>query len=159
MNERAKASKMVLLVDDEPEFLDWLEEHLNANGYTVRHAVSLPEAMKTLAEFRFRLVLVDMNIPALDSIRPELAARSPLVAKYPGLAVAITCRNNGYGAHSVIAYTVHDDSAAEAELEKLHCRYVLKGRPQVLKRVLQASLAEKPKRRRQKEPPTGSGHS
>jgi len=103
----------VLLVDDEPEFLDWVAEYLEAKGLIVRYATTLPAALAAISESKYRLILVDMNIPALDGVTPALKARTPLVDTYPGLAVAIVARNNGYGAHAVIAYTVHDDDAAE----------------------------------------------
>ena len=82
---------------------------LCAKAVTSNHSA----ALAAISESKYRLILVDMNIPALDGVTPALKARTPLVDTYPGLAVAIVARNNGYGAHAVIAYTVHDDDAAE----------------------------------------------
>ena len=142
---RKKVEDLALIVDDEPEFLDWVVEFVESLGLKCESATTLPDALVAVTKTRYRVVLVDMNIPAVDSLTPAMTAHTPLVSRYPGIAVAITCRNRGYGAHSVIAYTVHDDDAADRELSKLHCRYVLKGRPEVLKRVLRSSIAPRPK--------------
>jgi CheY-like chemotaxis protein len=147
-----KVEDLALIVDDEPEFLDWVVEFIESLGLKCYSATTLPDALAAVTETRYRVVLVDMNIPALNSLTPAMVAQTPLVSRYPGIAVAITCRNRGYGAHSVIAYTVHDDDAADRELSKLHCRYVLKGRPEVLKRVLKSSVASRPPHMRTKKP-------
>ncbi len=140
-----------LIVDDEPEYLEWVREFLEANGLQAVFATNVPTAFAALeGEKKFAVVLVDMNILALGAISPDMAKKMPLVDKYPGIAVAFRARNRGYGAHEVIGYTVHDDDAADAELSKLNCRYVLKARPEALKSVLRASFAPRPPR-----PPKG----
>lgn len=142
---KGSASTRILIVDDEPEYVAWIEEYLEARGYSCDYAKNLPEATAALQARDYRLIIIDMNIPALEAITPALHEKTPLVDKYPGIAVAVFARNNSYGAHSVIAYTVHDDDAADRELDKMHCRYVLKGRPNVLKQVIDKSLAPPPR--------------
>jgi len=142
---KGKTSKRVLVLDDEPEYLEWVKDYLEAEGMKVEYVRTLREALKAIAfGGEYRLLLVDMNVPDDGAIEPGIRERTPLVTKYPGLVLAIEARNRGYGAHSVIAYTVHDDDAADAELQRLRCRYVLKGRPEVLKRVVQSSLRPAP---------------
>lgn len=142
-------STKALVVDDEPEYQEWVQEFLRAQGLRPVIARTLPEALRNLSTVDFRIIIVDMNVPASPpSIEPAIAEKHPLVLKYPGLIVAIEARNMGYGAHSVIAYTVHDDNAAAEELDRLHCRYVLKGRPEVFKSVVKASLAPPPHQRK-----------
>jgi len=140
---KGRESAVVLLIDDEPEYLAFVVDYLESLGLKTEIARNLPEAMAAIDRNVYRLILVDMEIPALgaDAVvkRPSAVAH-----KYPGIVAAIHCRNQGYGAHQVIAYTVHDDDAADAELRKLNCRYVLKGRPEALKRVIQSSLGSKP---------------
>lgn len=143
----AKGSKSttVLILDDEPEFLDWIVDYLEARDLTVEFAVNLSDGIDHLETREYCMFLVDMNVPDGGAITPAMLERTPLVAQFPGLAFAQACRNKGYGQHSVIAYTVHDHPGAEAELDRLMCRYVLKGRPEVLKRVIDKSLPWSPK--------------
>lgn len=133
-------SRLALILDDEPEYVRWVEEYLESKSLSVSFVRTLREAMKAVSEKEYRLILVDMNVPIDPDLPGDIKERTPLVEKYPGLALAIHARNMGYGAHSVIAYTVHDDDSIDAELSKLNCRYVLKGRPQALKRVIDSSL-------------------
>jgi CheY-like chemotaxis protein len=136
----------VLVVDDEPEYLKWVEEFLISRGMKVEYVTRLSDAIRAISTKDYRLFLVDMNIPSSDEVDPIIKRNSPLALKYPGLAFAIESRNMGYGAHSVIAYTVHDDEAIDAELGKLHARYVLKGRPDALKKVIDSSLRPQPEK-------------
>jgi len=137
-------SKRVLLIDDEPEYLGWVVDFLESQGLHCDMAQHLSQALATIDGTEYRLILVDMNIPARGAARAIVSTHGPTAEKYPGIVAAHYCRNKGYGAHQVIAYTVHDDDAADAELAKLHCRYVLKARPQVLKSVIRASLQIRP---------------
>lgn len=138
---KGKTSTKVLIVDDEREYSTWLTDFFEHLGLAQVYAATADEALTVLANDEFRLLIVDMNIPASPSL---LASTTPTVMKYPGLLVAQKARNLMYGAHSVIAYTVHDDEALAAELDKLYCRYVLKGRIRVIKAVINKSLAEAP---------------
>jgi CheY-like chemotaxis protein len=143
-------STTVLVIDDEPEWLGWVEEFFQSLRLKVEFVETLPAALEAINRGAYRLMLVDMNIPVSGA---AALADSPIKQKYPGIVAAIKARSKGYGAHQVIAYTVHDDDAADAELARVNCRYVLKGRPQVLKSVIRASLGparfpRKPKPRR-----------
>jgi CheY-like chemotaxis protein len=137
-------SKTVLVLDDEPEYLQWVEDYLESLGLKTEFVTSLPAALKRIQEKDYRLVLVDMNVPGKDVIDARVLKSYPLAAKYPGIALAAAARNKGYGAHSVVAYTVHDDEAADKQLKKMYCRYVLKGRPQAFKKVITSSLKPAP---------------
>jgi len=127
--QKTRSPKTVLLVDDQPEFLQWVIEFLERLGFKVHTVKTYPEAVEALRPTDHELILVDMEIPARNALPPDMVKRAPLVEKYPGIGVAIRARTVGYGANKVIGYTVHDDDAAAKELEKLGCRYVLKGRP------------------------------
>lgn len=137
-------STNILVFDDEPEYLQWLEDLFESLGYSTRFVTNLRDALDALNEGEYRLIVVDMNVPGLDAIDPKILKSYPLANKYPGIALAVAARNKSYGAHSVIAYTVHDDEAADKELKRLHCRYVLKGRPDAFRRVIEASLKPAP---------------
>lgn len=130
----------VLMVDDEPEYLTWVEDYFSSLGETVVRAVNVLEAFAALSKESFDVVLVDMNIPHLNAINDSMRARSQLIERYPGIAVAFHCRDLGYAARKVIVYTVHDDELVEKEFDRISCRYVLKGRPQILKSVIRKSF-------------------
>jgi len=144
--------KTVLVLDDEPEYLKWVQEFLQSRGFRVEFQTRLSDALRAMTAREYRLFLVDMNVPSQEDVDDLLRKEHPLAIRYPGLALAIEARNQGYGAHSVIAYTVHDDERIDAELSKLHARYVLKGRPEALKKVISASLAPAPVQRRRVVP-------
>lgn len=136
--------KRVLILDDEPEYLTWVKEFLEAQGLSVEFATTLSAAFEALSKTKYRLLLVDMNVPPGASITPRLRASIDAVDRYPGLALALEARNFGYGAHSVVAYTVHDDERISQDLDRWHCRYVLKGRPDAFKSVIRSSLHPAP---------------
>lgn len=141
---KGNKSKKVLILDDEPEYLEWVKEFLESRGLSVEFVRTLPEALQALGKREYRLILVDMNVPGVETVAPRVLKEFPTATKFPGIALAVMARSLGYGAHSVIAYTVHDDEAAGKELGKLHCRYVLKGRAQIFKSVVDASLNPAP---------------
>jgi len=136
----------ILIIDDEPEYLGWVAEFLMAQGFELDYATNLVQAIDAVTDNKkYTLILVDMNIPA-----PTMAdlLTEPIHQKYPGLKAAITFRNQGYWPPQIIAYTVHDDDALEAELNRFDCRYVLKGRPGILKGVIGKSLQTIKKKQR-----------
>jgi CheY-like chemotaxis protein len=134
--------KRILIVDDEPEFLNFLFDYFESQGMEVVVATNLSDALDLAGKSKYKLALVDMNIPATGNAKSLLD--TPIAQKYPGFKVAHHLRNIGYGAHQVIAYTVHDDDSLDSELDKIRCRYVLKGRPYILKSVVAKALAPKP---------------
>lgn len=146
------SEKTVLILDDEPEYLQWVGDFLESKGLLVRYVRTLAEGRKALKEQDYRLLLVDMNVPGTNAVDPNFSTKYPIILKYPGLALAVEARGLGYGAHSVIAYTVHDDDEADKEMQRLYCRYVLKGRPEALKKVVEASLRPTPSKRHRASP-------
>lgn len=138
MNNR----ESVLIIDDEPEYLGWLVEYLGSKNFKVDHALNISDALKISTDKRYRLILVDMNIPAPGAASELLD--DPISKKYPGFKLAHTFRNQGYHSHQIIAYTVHDDDLLGVELDRIRCRYVLKGRPNILKSVIENSIKGKP---------------
>jgi CheY-like chemotaxis protein len=142
---KGSKSQSVLVFDDEPEYLQWVADYFESKGLTTKFVTNLGHALQAIATDDYRLILVDMNVPGVEAIDPRILSSYPLAHKYPGIALAVAARNKGYGAHTVIAYTVHDDEAADKELKRLHCRYVLKGRPDVFRKVVEASLKPAPK--------------
>jgi DNA-binding NtrC family response regulator len=73
----------LLVVDDEPDLRTLYELTLLREGYHIDTAGSVGEALDSLAEHRFSLVITDMRLPdgtGLDSSsssRPKAAAKRP----------------------------------------------------------------------------------
>ena len=129
-----------LLVDDEPEYLEWLAEFIRSKGVNVELATTLLEAQEKVSLKKYDITLLDMEIPiGVKGTQLE----DPLINKYPGLSLAIELRNKGYISSSVIAYTVHDDEALEARLDKYGCYYHLKGRPNIIKKALNKIISDR----------------
>jgi CheY-like chemotaxis protein len=139
----------VLLIDDEPEYLTWVVEFFDSLGIRSEKAQTIGQALDMMSRQKYDLLLIDMNIPPGGATLDQVSkGRSAMVEHYPGIALAFYSRNNGYEDFQVIAYTVHDDDAADAELQRLNCRYVLKGRPEVLKLVVRRSIEKLQRLRR-----------
>src|SRR5262249_4121885 len=60
----------VLIVDDDPQIRRVMRTTLVSHGYEAADAKSGEEAVEKLRESRFDLVLLDMNMSAMDSIEP-----------------------------------------------------------------------------------------
>ena len=63
----------ILVVDDQPQNLKLARVILELAGYDVRTASSAAEALETLAAWRPRLILMDVQLPDLDGL--ELTRR------------------------------------------------------------------------------------
>lgn len=137
-NKTQSRRRRALLIDDEPEHLGWLLEYIESLGMDTTIARTLDEALAEAPSYD--VYIVDMNIPASSTYAPALAGADPVFVEFPGLYLAQSLRSKGAAAHKVIVFTVHDNAAAESLLERTRCRYVLKGRPNILKRVITSAL-------------------
>lgn len=61
-------SEKVLLVDDEPDFLEVMAERMEARGMNVVTATSADEALKRLAAETFDAVVLDFMMPGMDGM-------------------------------------------------------------------------------------------
>jgi CheY-like chemotaxis protein len=73
MQERASstngvAGAPVLIVDDNPINLKLVRVLLETEGYAVRTAADAEEALGVFAEFRPRLILMDIQMPGMDGL-------------------------------------------------------------------------------------------
>jgi len=62
MNQKAK----VLIVDDEPNNVDFLEQALEDSGYQLITAVNGQEALNKIQSEQPDLILLDLNMPIMD---------------------------------------------------------------------------------------------
>jgi DNA-binding response OmpR family regulator len=58
----------VLIVDDEPDFVELLREFLTAKGYEVAVASDGEEALRKVKEDRPHLVLLDVRMPRMSGL-------------------------------------------------------------------------------------------
>ena len=65
----ARSGKRLLIVDDEPTFVEVLKAHLEFRGYEVDGASSGEEALTKLAYESFDVVLLDIMMPNVDGYR------------------------------------------------------------------------------------------
>ena len=132
---KSMARTTVLLVDDEPEYLEWLVDFVESIGLTTDSATNAQQALVKLKKNKYQCVVVDMSIPG-DPAASSQATRVALADQFPGLAIVQRARNLGYLGRNVVAFTVHDEDAIDEVLKKLDVRYVLKGRPSELKQAV-----------------------
>lgn len=58
----------ILIVDDNPSNTKLLAFLLTSKGYEIRTAASADEAIAVLAEWRPRLILMDIQLPGMDGL-------------------------------------------------------------------------------------------
>ena len=112
-------TKRILVVDDEPQIRRVLRSTLTARGYEVHDARTGEDALESIRESRFDLVLLDVNMPGMS-----------------GLA---TCRQIRAGSEvAIIMLTVSDSEEDKvAALDAGADDYVTKpfGTPELLARI------------------------
>ena len=71
----------VLLVDDEPVFVDTMSKVLKARGYGVGTAAGGVEALEELLFNRYDVVVLDLRMPGMDGIATleRIRKRDPLL--------------------------------------------------------------------------------
>jgi CheY-like chemotaxis protein len=76
-------SNNILLVDDEPDFLDIIGEFLTDEGYTVTTAANASEALAFLDAEPFDLLLSDINMPGMKGyeLLAEASRRQPTLRR------------------------------------------------------------------------------
>jgi DNA-binding NarL/FixJ family response regulator len=129
-----------MIVDDEPYYLDWLIEFFEAHGYEVITAVNVTEACHFAKVEIFKMVIVDLNVPAGSEMKQAIAESEPVIRQYPGLYVAQYARDIGHWDDQVIIYSVHMGEAITERSKQLYCTYLPKGRPDVLKEAILTAL-------------------
>jgi CheY-like chemotaxis protein len=62
------ANDLILVVDDNPTNLKLLGFLLKSSGYEVRTALDAEDALRSLEEFRPRLILMDIHLPGMSGL-------------------------------------------------------------------------------------------
>ena len=85
VDERARSGPSILVVDDDPGIVGFLELALIDEGYAVRAAANGREALEQIGDFRPSLILLDMNMPVMDGweFYRRLRSRGPAEGSIP----------------------------------------------------------------------------
>jgi CheY-like chemotaxis protein len=92
---RPRTAKKILVVDDEPDVVDYLEMVLHDHGFETRSARDGTEAMAIVREDRPDLVTLDISMPRASGTRfYKLVKSDPALAPIP---VVIVTAVTGFG--------------------------------------------------------------
>jgi CheY-like chemotaxis protein len=141
---KEEKKKTVLLLDDEPQYLDWLVEYLQERGYSVVHATNVDTAVELLKNSKYRVVVCDLTVPVSDRLRKVITNEMALYGKYPGAYVAHLARNLGQRSRQVVVYSVHDRAEIQELANRIRVQYITKGRPRQFKEEIDAILSYDP---------------
>lgn len=134
----------ILIMDDEPHLLDWLEEYLSSKGCDCTFARNVDEAIEVLGRQRFRALILDLNVPAPGQYSSAIKEKGELYLTYRGLFVAEHARGLSYRGRQVILYSVHDIDEVRLQSNRLGVTYVTKGRPRIFKQEIDELLSYDP---------------
>jgi bidirectional [NiFe] hydrogenase diaphorase subunit len=100
--KRGEGMKPILVVEDEAIMRDSLRDWLTESGYQVATVENGEEALKTITEQDFGLLILDLRLPGKDGLRvlkeartrrPEL--RGIIITAYPSLETAVEAMKGG----------------------------------------------------------------
>lgn len=123
--------KRVLVADDEREHIEFFIDYLRAKGFQVDFASTVVEALAAAGEKRYRAYFIDLNIP-IGKAAPFVHVNDTY-DQYLGLYIIRAVLTQGNAGARVLAYSAHYNDQIVAEIEKLYCKYVVKGRVRELK--------------------------
>lgn len=95
--EQSRAnSKTILVAEDEADILQMVRRFLESEGYRVVEATDGKEAVEVALRERPDLILMDLNMPALNGFE---AAR--LIRRHPSFRDVPILANSAYGEHGM----------------------------------------------------------
>ena len=87
--------RKVLVVDDEPQAVEFLEEFLTAKGYAVVGASGGEEALRRLKEERPHLMLLDIRMPVMGGL--EVLRRAREIDREVGIVMVTAVNEESMG--------------------------------------------------------------
>ena len=138
MNKKKSYKYRALLVDDDLEDLAFLMDFLEYKDCQCIGVNSLAAAMDKIGNEKFDLYIIDLQIPAEDNVKYLL--KDGIHCDYPGLGLAQYLRSHSINGIKIVANPAHDRKEVSEYITRIGCRYVLKGRPDILKSVIKACL-------------------
>lgn len=75
------AGKKLLIIDDEPGFVELVQEYFRSSGYDARSALNLEDAITAFRQQKPKVVILDFNMPMVtgDKFLPILQNLDPTV--------------------------------------------------------------------------------
>ena len=146
MSQLPYLSDTILVVDDEPMYLEWLADYLTSKGLRVKFSENADDALALSRAATYRAYIIDLNMPASDGLKSDPRNRTSLDKEYPGLIVARTIRTAGVSGARVIVYSVYVSEPLYDEVKRLGCTFVQKGRPRVIKEQIEEVLRTDPRK-------------
>jgi DNA-binding NtrC family response regulator len=114
----------LLVVDDEPDFLDTIGERLEAHGFDVTRASNGPDAIAAARQGGFDIALLDLKMPEMDGVELLRILREEhkfleviILTGYASIDAAVECTKAG--ASDFVSKTCDLDEL----LEKLKTAY------------------------------------
>jgi CheY-like chemotaxis protein len=141
---KANKKDTVLLIDDEPQYLDWLVGYLEGKGFVAHTVTTLDEAIERLKKSKYRIVICDLSIPLSENLAKTICSAAPVYAKYPGAYAAYTARNQGHRSKQVVVYSVHEAPEVIELANRVDFQYITKGRPRQFKQEIDNILSYDP---------------
>lgn len=139
---RQYEEKQILVADDEREHVEFLLDYLKDKGFSVTFVENAKEALSACEGIKYRAYFIDLNIPFGDSaLNPN---KNEIHSEYPGLRIIQVIRSQGNSGARVVAYSAHYNDQIVSEIERLYCKYVVKGRARDLKDAIDEILKVDP---------------
>jgi DNA-binding NtrC family response regulator len=81
LHEGSVTDKKILIIDDEPSFVELIVEYFKIAGYDARTALNLEDAIQVFRSQKPRVVLLDFNMPMVtgEKFLPILQNLNPSV--------------------------------------------------------------------------------
>src|ERR1051326_4871217 len=99
--------KKILLVDDEPEHLDWLVDYIDSKGFKTTIVTNVKEAIEAAERVSYRAFIIDLNIPFGGWTPPNNFQVGATYDEYHGLHILKFVRTQGNAGVRVLAYLAH----------------------------------------------------
>lgn len=136
-------SKKIFILDDEPMFLDWIDDFAASIGFSVDFLTSINEAhekLKITEVNDYAALIIDLNVPASSELESILEQKPKVFQDFRGLFIAQQARTKGVSGSKIIVYSVHDKPEVEEMCSRLSISYIPKGRARALKEKLTSIL-------------------
>ncbi|MBW5825261.1 response regulator [Yersinia kristensenii] len=136
--------KKIFILDDEPMFLDWIEDFTESLGFSVNFLTSVNDAYEELNNTKveeYSALVLDLNVPVSPKLEASIQQKEKVFQEFRGLFIAQVARTKGISGKRIIVYSVHDNVEVEEICKRLDVSYIPKGRAKVLKDKLQSILS------------------
>ncbi|MBJ9029402.1 response regulator [Citrobacter braakii] len=136
--------KKIFILDDEPMFLDWIEDFTESLGFSVKFLTSVNDAYEELNNAKideYSALVLDLNVPISPELEASIKQKQKVFQEFRGLFIAQQARTKGISGRKIIVYSVHDNAEVEEICKRLDVSYIPKGRAKVLKDKLQLILS------------------